>query len=189
MGGTAATYLYSLPANAAIMSVREAVGLTILDTVQQQLQAQGISIMPQNNPEPDSNHVKSDILRWILICCGWVSIVAGVIGIFLPLVPTVPFLLLAVACFARSSVRFHSWLVDHTHLGPLLRDYLKGKGIPLRAKRLAIGMVWVSFPASTFLFAQALWLKVLLMAVAAGITLYLLSLPSPEEKRPDQPVQ
>lgn len=161
----------------------------ILDTVQQQLQAQGISNMPQNNPEPGSNHVKSDILRWILICCGWVSIVAGVIGIFLPLVPTVPFLLLAVACFARSSVRFHSWLVDHTHLGPLLRDYLKGTGIPPRAKRLAIGMVWVSFPASTFLFAQALWLRVLLMAVAAGLTLYLLSLPtSPEEKRPDQPV-
>jgi uncharacterized membrane protein YbaN (DUF454 family) len=105
--------------------------------------------MPQNNPGPDNNHVKSDLLRWILICCGWICIVAGVIGIFLPLIPTVPFLLLAVACFARSSERFHSWLVEHNYLGPLVRDYLNGTGIPLRAKRIAIGMIWVSLPAST----------------------------------------
>ena len=145
--------------------------------------------MPQNNPGPGNNHVKSDLLRWILICCGWICIVAGVIGIFLPLVPTVPFLLLAVACFARSSVRFHSWLVEHNYLGPLVRDYLNGTGIPLRAKRIAIGMIWVSLPASTFLFAQVLWLKVLLMTIAVGITLYLLFLPtSPEEERQDQPV-
>ncbi|MFZ2950162.1 MAG: YbaN family protein [Desulfuromonadaceae bacterium] len=145
--------------------------------------------MPQHNPGPDNKHVKSDILRWILICCGWIAIAAGVIGIFLPLVPTVPFLLLAAACFARSSARFHGWLVDHTHLGPLVRDYLNGAGIPPRAKRLAIGMVWVSFPASAFLFAGALWLKVLLMTIAVGITLYLLFLPTtPGGKRGDQPV-
>lgn len=145
--------------------------------------------MPQNKPGPGSNHVKSDLLRWILICCGWGAIVAGVIGIFLPLVPTVPFLLLAVACFARSSVRFHGWLVDHTHLGPLVRDYLSGAGIPLRAKRMAIGMVWVSFTLSTFLFAEALWLKALLMTIAVGITLYLLSLPtSTDGKRQERPV-
>ena len=145
--------------------------------------------MPQNNPGPGNNHVKNDLLRWILICCGWICIVAGVIGIFLPLVPTVPFLLLAVACFARSSERFHSWLVEHHYLGPLVRDYLNGTGIPLRAKRIAIGMIWVSLPASTFLFAQVLWLKVLLMTIAISITLYLLFLPtSPEEERQDQPV-
>ena len=143
--------------------------------------------MPQNNPGPGNNHVKSALLRWILICCGWICIVAGVIGIFLPLVPTVPFLLLAVACFARSSERFHSWLVEHHYLGPLVRDYLNGTGIPLRAKRIAIGMIWVSLPASTFLFAQVLWLKVLLMTIAISITLYLLFLPTnPDEKRQDQ---
>lgn len=100
--------------------------------------------------------------------------------------PTVPFLLLAVACFARSSERFHRWLVEHNHLGPLLRDYLRGAGIPLRAKRFAIGMVWVSFPASTFLFARDFWLKALLMAVAVGITLYLLSLPTAAAEKPGE---
>ena len=80
--------------------------------------------MMLNNPEPSDNHVKSDLLRWILICCGWCCIAAGVVGIFVPLLPTVPFLLLAAACFARSSERFHSWLLEHSHLGPLVRDYL-----------------------------------------------------------------
>jgi len=141
--------------------------------------------MPQDNPGPTKKHVKSDLLRWILICCGWFSIVAGVVGIFLPLLPTVPFLLLAAACFARSSERFHGWLVEHDHLGPLVRDYLNGGGIPLRVKRMAIGMVWISFPASAFLFVSVVWLKIALLAIAAGITLYLLLLPTipPVEKR------
>lgn len=134
--------------------------------------------MPQDNPGPTKNYVKSDILRWILICCGWVSIVAGVVGIFIPLLPTVPFLLLAAACFARSSWRFHVWLIEHDQLGPLVRDYLDGGGIPLRAKRLAIGMIWVSVPASTFLFVSVVWVQVVLITIAAGITLYLLRLPT-----------
>lgn len=135
---------------------------------------------------PNNNHVKSAFLRWLLISCGWIFIVCGVIGIFLPIVPTVPFLLLAVACFARSSERFHRWLVEHNHLGPLLRDYLKGAGIPLRAKRAAICMVWVSFPASAYLFAEAFWLKILLLTTAAAITLYLLSLPTaPKNDQPE----
>jgi uncharacterized membrane protein YbaN (DUF454 family) len=144
--------------------------------------------MRQYKPHPPSNHVKNDLLRWILICCGWVSIMAGVIGIFLPLVPTVPFLLLAAVCFGKSSQRFHAWLLDHNHLGPLIRDYLHGGSIPLRAKRLAIGMVWVSFPASAVLFKDVTWLSILLIAIAAGITLYLLRLPTtqPEEKGGDR---
>lgn len=134
--------------------------------------------MPHDNPPPTHNHVKSDLLRWVLICCGWLAIVAGVVGLFLPLVPTIPFLLLAVACFARSSVRFHGWLVEHNHLGPLIRGYLHSGGIPLRAKQMAIGMIWVSVPTSTFLFVPAVWPKVVLLVVAAGITLYLLRLPT-----------
>lgn len=132
--------------------------------------------MPYNNQKPSRKHVTNDILRWILICCGWLSIVGGVIGIILPLVPTVPLLLLAAACFARSSERFHTWLVEHNHLGPLIRDYLNSGGIPLKVKRMAIGMIWVSFPASAFLFVQVMWLRILLLVIAAGVTLYLLSL-------------
>ena len=133
--------------------------------------------MQHGHPRP-TNHVKSDLLRWILICIGWISIAGGVIGIFLPLVPTVPFLLLAVVCFSRSSEKFHDWLVDHKQLGPLLRDFLTDCGIPLRAKIVAIGMVWISVPATAFLLVHILWVRMLLLAIATGITLYLLSLPT-----------
>jgi uncharacterized membrane protein YbaN (DUF454 family) len=133
-------------------------------------------MLQQETGQPH-RHVKSKILRWILICCGWGSIAAGVVGIFLPLVPTVPFLLLAAACFYRSSERFHRWLVDHNHLGPLIRDYLESGGITLRAKRMAIAMIWVSFPVSVFLVVQEDWLKILLLSIAAGVTLYLHRLP------------
>jgi len=137
-----------------------------------------------------NNHVKSPFLRWVLISCGWISIGCGVIGIFLPIVPTVPFLLLAVACFAKSSVQFHRWLLEHDHLGPLLHDYLKGAGIPLRAKLTALTMIWVSFPISVVLFAKLLWLKVLLIAVAVAVSIYLLSLrTAPQNSRQKLPRQ
>lgn len=128
--------------------------------------------------ERNSNHVKSPVLRWVLIVCGWISVACGVIGIFLPIVPTVPFLLLAVACFAKSSERFHRWLMEHDHLGPLLHGYLKGTGIPLRAKLTTISLIWISFPTSAVLFAEALWLKALLIAAAVAISVYLYSLPT-----------
>lgn len=141
----------------------------------------------QDDQVPNDKHVKSALLRWVLISCGWIFTLGGVAGIFLPLVPTVPLLLLAAACFARSSERFHTWLMEHNHLGPLVRDYLNGAGIPLRVKRTAIVMIWVSFSISTFLFAQAVWLRVLLIAMAATITVYLLILPTaPKEDNPDQ---
>jgi uncharacterized protein len=121
-------------------------------------------------------------VRAILIAVGWLSVAGGVLGIFLPLVPTVPLLLLAVACFARSSERFHRWLVEHTHLGPLVRGYLQGAGIPRRAKAMAIGMVWISISLSVWL-VPIRWVQVLLLLIAAAITWYLFRLPTlPPEK-------
>lgn len=132
-----------------------------------------------SRPDPGvPGHVKNSVIKGLLIVVGWLSVGSGVVGLFLPLVPTVPFLLLAVACFARSSSKFHGWLVDHVYLGPLVRDYLNGGGIPRKAKVMAICMVWVSFPVSTIFFARAVWLKVLLIAIAFGITVYLVLLPT-----------
>ncbi|OJX76815.1 YbaN family protein [Magnetospirillum sp. 64-120] len=86
--------------------------------------------------------------RWALFFLGWLFTGLGVIGIFLPLLPTTPFLLLALWCFARSSRRFHSWLLNHSRFGPLLRDWEQHRVIPLRAKVVAVGsmsiaMVWM----------------------------------------------
>lgn len=124
------------------------------------------------------NRVKNPLVRGMLIVCGWISVVSGVAGIFLPVVPTVPFLLLAAACFAKSSEVFHQWLLQHNRLGPLLHDYLNGAGIPFRAKMTSLAMICTSIPTSVIFFVDAPWLKVLLVVIAVIICGYLLLLPT-----------
>jgi uncharacterized membrane protein YbaN (DUF454 family) len=115
---------------------------------------------------------------WLLAGAGWLCTVLGVAGIFLPLVPTVPLLLLAAACFARSSPRWHAWLIDHPRLGPLVADYLDGGCIPLRAKVMAIAMVWLSVSVSLFLAVPPSWVRGVVLCAVIGVTLYLLRLPT-----------
>ena len=114
------------------------------------------------------------ILRYVLITVGLVSTGLAVIGIFLPLLPTVPFLLLAAACFARSSDRFHSWLLQHPHLGPMIRGYLEGQGIPLRSKIFSISLLWLTISVSVLLLTTPLWVKITLLAIGSAVTIYLL---------------
>ncbi len=119
-------------------------------------------------------------LRGLLIAAGISCTALGVIGIFVPLLPTVPLLLLASACFARSSERFHNWLLEHPQLGPMLRGYLEGQGIPLRAKITAIGLIWVTIPTSVLFFIPFFWVKIFLIAIGLCVTVYLLRLPLAE---------
>lgn len=123
------------------------------------------------------------LLRWLLISAGLLCTGLGVIGIFVPLLPTTPFLLLAAACFARSSERFHTWLVEHRHLGPMVRGYLDGSGIPLRAKQTAITLVWLTLPPSALLLVPQIWAKILLLLLALAITWYIWSQPTRVELR------
>lgn len=123
------------------------------------------------------------LLRWLLISAGLLCTGLGVIGIFVPLLPTTPFLLLAAACFARSSERFHTWLVEHRHLGPMVRGYLDGSGIPLRAKQTAITLVWLTLPPSALLLVPQIWVKILLLLLALAITWYIWSQPTRVELR------
>ena len=108
---------------------------------------------------------------------GLLALMLGIIGIFVPLLPTTPFLLLAAACFARGSTRMHGWLLGHPVFGKFLSDYEQGKGIPARAKVLALLMMWTSLLFAIWRF-DVLALRLLLAAVGAGVTFYLLRLPT-----------
>jgi hypothetical protein len=118
-------------------------------------------------------------LRWALLVSGCAAVVLAVFGMILPVLPTVPFLLLALTCFARSSPRVHAWLLGHASFGPLVRPYLQGAGLPRTAKVRAITLLWGSIGISVLFFLEESWLKVLLLAIALGVTLYLLHLPTP----------
>lgn len=118
----------------------------------------------------------SSPIRWLLLYIGLSAVILAVIGIFLPVLPTVPFLLLAAGCFSRSSERFYSWLLEHNYLGPIVKPYLQGEGIPRKNKRRAIILTWLSIGLSIFLI-DLLWVKVMLVGIATAVTVYLLRLP------------
>jgi uncharacterized membrane protein YbaN (DUF454 family) len=117
-------------------------------------------------------------LRYCLIVIGWLSVVLGVIGIFLPLLPTTPFLLLAVSCFAKSSQRFHDWLLNQPQLGPYIHMYLDGKGIPVKAKAYILIALWFTISTSALFFVKPVALKFLLFAIASGVTIHILRMPT-----------
>lgn len=116
---------------------------------------------------------RNPALRYALLAIGWLSVALGVIGIFLPVLPTTPFLLLAAACFMRSSKRFYLWLVNHPHLGPWIVDYLEGQGIPLKGKVYAIGLMWLSIGLSCYL-VPLFWARAFMLTSAVLVSLYIL---------------
>lgn len=122
------------------------------------------------------------MIRSILLVSGFIAVALAVIGIFLPVLPTVPFLLLALACFARSSEKFYSWLINHNRLGPLVKPYLENEGLPPGVKIKAIILIWVSIGISTLFLVSILWVKVMLLLIALGVTAYILRMPVREDE-------
>jgi uncharacterized membrane protein YbaN (DUF454 family) len=116
-------------------------------------------------------------MKWLFNLAGLLAVLLGVLGIFLPLLPTTPFLLLAAACFARGSARMHRALLDHPVCGAFISDFQQGKGIPARAKVLALLMMWSSLGFALWRY-EALALRVLLAAIGLGVSIYLLRLPN-----------
>jgi uncharacterized membrane protein YbaN (DUF454 family) len=128
---------------------------------------------------------KNKAIKALLLFVGWLSVVLGVIGIFLPIMPTTPFLLLAAACFMRTSPKFYNWLVGHPKLGKYLLYYLEGKGIPLKAKIYSISLMAISMSVTTY-FVPIIEVKILLPLVGVLVALYIVRQPtlalSPEVK-------
>lgn len=114
-------------------------------------------------------------MRIFLTVCGCLSVCLGIIGIFLPLLPTTPFLLLAAACFFRSSPRLYEWLLRHKHLGPYVRNFREHKAIPLRAKIISVSMVWITLLYAAFGVVTHPWLRLFLLLLAAALSWHILS--------------
>jgi len=111
--------------------------------------------------------------RQLLLIAGTVSLAIGITGIFIPILPTTPFLLLAAACYLRSSQRFYNWLMNNRLFGTYIRNYTEGKGIPRKVKLFTIALLWVTIGISIWLVAN--WIvTVILLIVAAGVTLHII---------------
>jgi len=114
--------------------------------------------------------------RWALILAGNFFVALGILGIFFPLLPTTPFLLLAAACYFRSSERFYNWLMNNKWLGNYIKNYREKKSIPLKVKVLSLSFLWLTIGYSVFFVVNIFLFRVILILIAIGVTIHVLSI-------------
>ena len=122
--------------------------------------------------------MSSRLWRALLVVCGTLCVALGVVGIFLPLMPTTVFLLMGAACYARSSDRFYQKLLANRWLGGYIRNSREGRGMTRRQKGVAIAMLWAGMLATMIFTVTAWWLHLLLVAIALGVTVHVVKVPA-----------
>lgn len=135
-----------------------------------------INNLASNSQDKEGLHIlrlhDSWIMRWIFLGIGITALLLGILGIFLPILPTTPFILLAAGCFARSSERFHVFLLGNRVTGPIIYEWCMHRSIPRRVKRWVYLMIILSF-GSSILIVSALWLKLMLIVLAIVLTTFI----------------
>ena len=134
----------------------------------------------------DERKITSNLSRWVLIIIGSFFTGLGILGIFLPLLPTTPFLLLAAACYIRSSEKFYNWLMNNKWLGRYIKNYLEGKGVSLNSKILSISLLLITIGYSVFFVVKIFLIRVILILIAIGVTIHLLSIRTLKQRKGDE---
>ena len=122
-------------------------------------------------------------LRALFAIAGVLALLAGIIGIFLPVLPTTPFVLLAAACFARSSPRIYGWLLRHRLFGPMIDTWQRERAVPRRVKWIALASMACSIGLSLLLMQGQPWLQLLLAVIGLTLSAWLIRLPEPQLAR------
>ena len=117
---------------------------------------------------------KSLLPKWMFITLGSMSLGVGVLGIFLPLLPTTVFMLIAAACYARSSDRLYNWLLNHKVFGPYIKNWREHRAITRRTKIVILVVLWGTLAFSAFVAVKLLLVQILLLLVGIGVTLFIL---------------
>jgi uncharacterized membrane protein YbaN (DUF454 family) len=127
----------------------------------------------------------SPVVRAVFLGIGVAAFIAGVVGIFVPLLPATPLFILAAGCFARAYRPFHDWMLAHRVIGPMLHEWHHHRSIPHRTKLVAIVTMLVSFGTSIWFVVKPLWLQVALGLFALGLATWMYRIPSRD--RPPRP--
>jgi uncharacterized membrane protein YbaN (DUF454 family) len=114
-------------------------------------------------------------MKILLTILGLISLGLGILGAFLPVLPTTPLLLLSAALFLRSNERLYEWLMNHPRLGTYISNFTKHKAIPLRIKVISITFLWLTLMYCAIFVTEILVLRLLFIAIAAGVTIHILS--------------
>jgi len=123
--------------------------------------------------KPDSIELPR-LYRSLYFTSGILLVAIGVIGIFLPILPTAIFLILASACFIKSSPNANEWLRNHKILGAYIKNYQDKSGLTIKAKVFNVALLWIMILNSAYFFTEELFIKLLLLAIAIGVTIHLL---------------
>ena len=126
--------------------------------------------------------VKNILVKWLLIAAGTFFLAIGIIGIFVPLLPTTPFLLLAATCYAKSSEKFYNWLLNNRIFGKYIKDYRESKGIPGKTKAVTIFILWLTITLSAMLAVQNIFLRIILLLIAVGVTIHIAKIKTKKQK-------
>lgn len=121
-------------------------------------------------------------LRILLFVLGSLCVALGVLGMFLPVLPTTPFLLLAAICFARSSEKSYHWLMTNRWCGKYISNYREGRGIPLKQKIITIFFLWVTIGSTAWFAISQWWLRWVLLGIAASVTIHLVKMKTNKSK-------
>lgn len=114
-------------------------------------------------------------MKTLCIILGTISLGLGILGIFLPLLPTTPFLLLTAALYCKSSPRLYQWLLNHKYFGTYIRNYRENKAIPLQAKIVSLSLMWGTMLYCILFLIPFVWVKIILFLVSTGVTYHILS--------------
>lgn len=117
--------------------------------------------------------IRSRFKRILYFILGTICLVLGAIGIILPILPTTPFLLLAAACYVRSSQKAYDWLLNNKIFGQYIRNYREGKGMPIKIKLITLTFLWVTIIISVLL-VRILWVQVLLIIIASIVSIHII---------------
>jgi uncharacterized protein len=119
--------------------------------------------------------------RRALLLTGHICVGLGILGIFLPLMPTTIFLILAAACYAKSSQKMYHWLHHNKLFGKYLKDYREKKGTPASVKISTTIFLWLTIGLTIFLTDPNIWIKLVLLLIAISVTIHLIKLKSLKE--------
>ncbi|MFH6953096.1 YbaN family protein [Pseudoalteromonas sp. XMcav1-K] len=134
--------------------------------------------------------LKKTVIRSVWLVIGLVSLLLGVLGVFLPLLPTTPFVLLSAFCFSKSSTRMHSWLLNHRIFGQLITDWEAHGVIRTKIKVIATSsmLLLVSYPL--FFIPFPIWLKAIVVICIVSVLLFIWSRPSkPSDNQVKDPLK
>jgi uncharacterized membrane protein YbaN (DUF454 family) len=128
-------------------------------------------------------HRVSSLRKGIFVVAGTISLGLGALGVFLPVLPTTPFLLLSAAFYYKGSERMHRWLLNNKLFGNYIKNYKEGRGMALKAKAITLCLLWTTICYSAFFIVNMTALQIVLFVIAGGVSIHILTIPTFRKSR------